>query len=578
MLANLMDVEEGMVDAALSETDPVAVFLDFEAAFPSLSQDFIRKVLEARGWPVWMQRFVGVLYANNFCVLSACGVTGPGFSVTAGVRQGCPLSPLLFSIVTDVLLRRVRRLSPRTLIRAYADDIALVLRSLLEARQLDVIFAEYSFVSGLRLHPSKSVLVPLAIRESDEFRSAISAVAQAWGSFSISDSAKYLGYRLGPGRGAQAWTEVLQKMHERARIWRGVGGGMLVSLQALRVYVLPLAGFLLQLEPLPPSWPSEERKLVNMMYPGARGWTSPTLMRSLRSLGFPAELPCMTSMANGAKCRVHRWEDAASGGLRIRRRLRHITTAMANSPHLVRAVVWRPWLEGNFFAHLQDAQQHLEALAEAKHVTVATLMQGTSEIPVPKGRWQRRAGELLRQPEPFDLERHLRRRLDRWSVPLLQGTRVRRMQGVLRRLGPLVPPCVWAACLKALLDGWVSRDPSRRAAHCCFGCTSAQDSILHYAWCPTVVRLARARLQLGPAAGVDRLEDFLLLGCGTDAQLALGALRLYATFMASNAVRNGRTSEANGAWIQAMTEAAGRSSPLGHIVKNLWTPPRTTSY
>ena len=50
------------------------------------------------------------------------------FSISAGVRQGCPLFPLLFSIVADVLLRRMARLSPRSVIRAYADDIAMVIR------------------------------------------------------------------------------------------------------------------------------------------------------------------------------------------------------------------------------------------------------------------------------------------------------------------------------------------------------------------------------------------------------------------------------------------------------------------
>ena len=60
-------------------------------------------------------------------------------------------------------------------------------------------------------------------------------MAPAWGSFTIRDSAKYLGYILGPGRGELAWTDVLRKMHERARIWRGIGGGMLVSLPAIRV-------------------------------------------------------------------------------------------------------------------------------------------------------------------------------------------------------------------------------------------------------------------------------------------------------------------------------------------------------
>ena len=144
MLANVLDTEEAMVDAALTQEEPLAVFLDFEAAFPSLNQDFIQRVLEARGWPMWTRRFVAVLYDNNFCALSISGVIGTGFKVTAGVRQGCPLSPLLFSIISDVLLRRLQRLALGVLVRAYADDIALVLRQLLDARLLEEILGSTS--------------------------------------------------------------------------------------------------------------------------------------------------------------------------------------------------------------------------------------------------------------------------------------------------------------------------------------------------------------------------------------------------------------------------------------------------
>ena len=128
MLSSIFDVEEAMLDAAFSEEFPLAIFLDFEAAFPSIDQSFIKAVLTSRNWPVWLQNFLNILCHDNFCHLSVGGSTGLGFSITAGVRQGCPLSPLIFAIGSDVLIRRVRRLVPEVLLRAYADDIALVLR------------------------------------------------------------------------------------------------------------------------------------------------------------------------------------------------------------------------------------------------------------------------------------------------------------------------------------------------------------------------------------------------------------------------------------------------------------------
>eukprot|EP00959_Pyramimonas_sp_CCMP1952_P329813 6905523-Pyramimonas_sp.AAC.1 len=94
-------------------------------------------------------------------------------------------------------------------------------------------------------------------------------------------------------------------MHVRAQVWKGIGGGALATLTALRMCVPPLAGFLAQLEELPPIWGQEELRLASALFPGARGWAPPALVQNLRSLGFPADVPSMGATALGVKCRVH---------------------------------------------------------------------------------------------------------------------------------------------------------------------------------------------------------------------------------------------------------------------------------
>ena len=86
-------------------------------------------------------------------------------------------------------------------------------------------------------------------------------------------------------------------MHARAAIWRGIGGGLLLSLQAYRTYILPLAGFVAQLRDLPQSWPSHEQRLMVALCPGARGWATPCFLQQLKSLGFAGEFANAQAMA-----------------------------------------------------------------------------------------------------------------------------------------------------------------------------------------------------------------------------------------------------------------------------------------
>ena len=99
-----------------------------------------------------MLQFIQALYQQNACELVVGGRRQRGFELSSGIRQGCPLSPLVFAIAADLLLRRIQRLRPRFLIRAYADDLAMVVgNGLHEVKFLHRVFGEFALLSGLVL-------------------------------------------------------------------------------------------------------------------------------------------------------------------------------------------------------------------------------------------------------------------------------------------------------------------------------------------------------------------------------------------------------------------------------------------
>ena len=164
------------------------------------------------------------------------------------MRQGCPLSPLLFAVISDVLIRRALRMAPLITLRAYADDIAVVLpNAFVEARILENIFTEYRAISGLRLHHGKTVWVPLTLQDEAAVRSDLQQQVRNWGDFSIRRYATYLGFCMGPDRGDRSWVKAVAKFQERALLWRRIGCGPFNTILAYRIYIIPVLSFLVQL-------------------------------------------------------------------------------------------------------------------------------------------------------------------------------------------------------------------------------------------------------------------------------------------------------------------------------------------
>ena len=87
----------------------IAVFLDFEKAFDSIEWEFIQKCLESFNFGPNLRQWISVFYKDiSSCVVNN-GVASKHFYLERGVRQGCPLSGILFVIAMELLAQSIRR-------------------------------------------------------------------------------------------------------------------------------------------------------------------------------------------------------------------------------------------------------------------------------------------------------------------------------------------------------------------------------------------------------------------------------------------------------------------------------------
>ena len=135
----------------LEDQGAAAIFLDFAAAFPSISQQYIQECLRRIGVPAPVILAFQSLYDECRCQVSVKGHMFEGFHLTSGVRQGCPLSPLIYAIVAGSLLDTIEARWPTTFVRAYADGTTLAVQDFWAAAPgLSTLFTSCARTSGLR--------------------------------------------------------------------------------------------------------------------------------------------------------------------------------------------------------------------------------------------------------------------------------------------------------------------------------------------------------------------------------------------------------------------------------------------
>ena len=154
----------------ITQTDEpgILVSLDQEKAFDRVDRTFLSNVLVKFGFGPIFQKWISVLYDHATMRVLVNGFLTEGIPLERGVKQGDPLSPLLYILCAEVLASNIRAekkiqgfLLPgasgqQFKIRQYADDSTCFVKNLYSLSALFSILTRYELGTGAKLNFSKT--------------------------------------------------------------------------------------------------------------------------------------------------------------------------------------------------------------------------------------------------------------------------------------------------------------------------------------------------------------------------------------------------------------------------------------
>ena len=168
IFSNLFLVRDVLDMINKSNETGILVTLDQEKAFDRVDHEFLMRVLTKFGFGPSFCRWISIFYSNVFSRIFCNGkLTAPIF-LERGVRQGCPLSPLLYVLASEVLANQIRKNSKiegfllpgagglQFKVSQYADDATNFVKDERSLCGLLETVNRYEKGSGAKLNTTKS--------------------------------------------------------------------------------------------------------------------------------------------------------------------------------------------------------------------------------------------------------------------------------------------------------------------------------------------------------------------------------------------------------------------------------------
>jgi hypothetical protein len=174
---------EDVIDYVNNENGTGAlIFCDFEKAFDTLEINFLLKTLTKFGFGTSFTNWIKNMYSSIQAQVKNNNWVSECFSQSRGIRQGCPLSALLFIIATEIMATVIRKCNKvkgiclpgkkktEVKISQLADDTTLFVRDEKSAILALKVVRQFGIHAGTRLNEEKTAGIWLGKHKGSEHK------------------------------------------------------------------------------------------------------------------------------------------------------------------------------------------------------------------------------------------------------------------------------------------------------------------------------------------------------------------------------------------------------------------------
>ncbi|GKC34452.1 putative RNA-directed DNA polymerase, eukaryota, reverse transcriptase zinc-binding domain protein, partial [Tanacetum coccineum] len=218
--------------------------VDFEKAFDIVYWNFLQDVMRQMGFRDRWRKWIGACLSLASILVLVNWFPSSEFKMKRGLRQGDPLSPLLFLLVAETLQISILEACNKCFFKGISLANGGVNLSLLQyAKNLILILKYFEEALGLKVNLSKSRLFGLGTSNSE-----VESVASMLACASDLLPFMYLGLSVGKNmRYFDGWNEVVNRLRAMLTVWKAktlsIGGRLTLIkyiLGGLHVYYLSL--------------------------------------------------------------------------------------------------------------------------------------------------------------------------------------------------------------------------------------------------------------------------------------------------------------------------------------------------